>query len=230
MIHHYSRRHGNRAFTLIEMLVVMGIIAILSGIIFSAYAQVRESGRQITCTSNIRQLGIAFMEYIQDNDETYPKSGQHYGTPVCMGSPDGSWVLPEEINTSVAGTCTPAQLPVPNGALFPYVKSTKIFKCPSDKYAEDATLSYSMNSNLSAMLLVKIRAPAGCVLLVDESGSLNNGNFLAPPSDDTNGYPNYTDLPTTRHNGMAMFAYADGHVKSSRPPTIKTKSYDPATP
>lgn len=61
-----------RGFTLIELLVVIGIIAVLSAILFPVFAQVREKARAITCLSNERQIGLASIQYVQDNDETYP--------------------------------------------------------------------------------------------------------------------------------------------------------------
>jgi len=61
-----------QAFTLIELLVVIAIIAILAAILFPVFAKVREKARQTSCANNCRQLGLAVMQYIQDNDEAFP--------------------------------------------------------------------------------------------------------------------------------------------------------------
>src|SRR3989441_7838895 len=63
------RRTG---FTLIELLVVIAIIAILAAILFPVFARAREAARASSCLSNCKQLGLAFQQYLQDYDETYP--------------------------------------------------------------------------------------------------------------------------------------------------------------
>src|SRR5580700_7273559 len=70
-----EQRANKQAFTLIELLVVIAIIAILAAILFPVFAQVREKARQTSCLSNEKQLGLAFTQYIQDNDESYPVNG-----------------------------------------------------------------------------------------------------------------------------------------------------------
>ncbi|MCC6443423.1 MAG: prepilin-type N-terminal cleavage/methylation domain-containing protein [Armatimonadetes bacterium] len=69
MKHRRKLQHG---FTLIELLVVIAIIAILAAILFPVFAQAREKARAISCLSNVKQFGTAFMMYVQDYDQTFP--------------------------------------------------------------------------------------------------------------------------------------------------------------
>lgn len=64
-----------RGFTLIELLVVIAIIAILAAILFPVFASAREKARQTVCASNLRQLGLAYIQYVQDYDEVGPNVG-----------------------------------------------------------------------------------------------------------------------------------------------------------
>jgi len=69
MQNYRTRQVRRDAFTLIELLVVIAIIAILAAILFPVFAKVREKARQTACMSNMRQVGLAAMQYVQDNDE-----------------------------------------------------------------------------------------------------------------------------------------------------------------
>lgn len=64
--------YKRKGFTLIELLVVIAIIAILAAILFPVFARARSQARKTTCASNLKQLGLAFLMYAQDYDETFP--------------------------------------------------------------------------------------------------------------------------------------------------------------
>src|ERR1700689_2711378 len=67
-----SSQRLNGGFTLIELLVVIAIIAILAAILFPVFAQAREQARKTSCLSNVKQLNLGCLMYIQDYDETIP--------------------------------------------------------------------------------------------------------------------------------------------------------------
>ena len=67
-----AKRSAKKGFTLIELLVVIAIIAILAAILFPVFARARENARRASCSSNLKQMGLAVMQYTQDYDELMP--------------------------------------------------------------------------------------------------------------------------------------------------------------
>lgn len=65
----FSRERGSQGFTLIELLVVIAIIAILAAILFPVFSRARENARRTSCLSNVKQIGLGMMQYMQDYDE-----------------------------------------------------------------------------------------------------------------------------------------------------------------
>ncbi len=95
-----GRRTG---FTLIELLVVIAIIALLAAILFPVFARARENARRSACQSNMKQIGLGMIQYIQDYDERMPLN--HYDE----GALHLTW----------------------HSFIYPYVKNTQVYVCPS---------------------------------------------------------------------------------------------------
>src|SRR5262245_27676348 len=72
---HRSNCNARSGFTLIELLVVIAIIAFLAAILFPVFAQARSKARQISGTSNAKQVSLSILMYAQDFDEQFPRSG-----------------------------------------------------------------------------------------------------------------------------------------------------------
>ncbi len=101
-------KNTKSAFTLIELLVVIAIIAILAAILFPVFARARENARRSSCQSNLKQIGIGVMQYVQDYDEKYPQA-YWYKNDTNSG---GGYV---HVSAMIQ----------------PYLKSEQIWKCPS---------------------------------------------------------------------------------------------------
>jgi prepilin-type N-terminal cleavage/methylation domain-containing protein/prepilin-type processing-associated H-X9-DG protein len=112
--------HRSNAFTLVELLVVIAIIAILAAILFPVFGRARENARRTSCQSNLKQVGIGLLQYIQDYDEKMPFSFYGGGGGDKTTRTRYKWM----------------------DAIFPYVKSEQIFICPSEP---NAAYKYSGN-------------------------------------------------------------------------------------
>src|SRR3569833_1763962 len=108
-----SRDGRKPGFKLIELLDVIAIIAILAAILFPVFARAREAARKTACISNVRQLGMSMMQYVQDYDESFPPR---------MPNPAAGASFPCKACRTIDWR--------PNA--MPNIKNTAVFRCPSD--------------------------------------------------------------------------------------------------
>lgn len=234
MLHRSSRTH---AFTLIELLVVIAIIAVIAAILFPVFATAREKGRQITCTSNIRQLGMAILLYTEDYDDTMPGSyNGDFGVDPGKNKV-GGWMYYSEFvdNNPNAKVFDPTL-----GSIYPYVKNTRVYICPSDSGGETTGNSYALNSCVcnppenqttffaTGKPLAKLTNASAIMLLSEEddpaAGHSTNDAYLSLNFGDGG------DTLATRHSGGINVAFADSHIKWYRNESIHPAGFQTGIP
>jgi prepilin-type N-terminal cleavage/methylation domain-containing protein/prepilin-type processing-associated H-X9-DG protein len=194
-------RKREQGFTLIELLVVIAIIAILAAILFPVFAQARENARKASCLSNMHQIDLANLQYIQDYDEKFPLN--RFEWPIVPYT----W----------------------REAVQPYIRNLDVFKDPSNPDARVDTScwgspivpkSYAYNGALlnldgsnGSLALAKIQQPGDALLMADMSrnGCPDAGNWCFGCAITV---CNCLDF---RHRCGNNWAYFDGHVKWQRP-------------
>ena len=199
-------------FTLIELLVVIAIIAILAAILFPVFARAREKARQTSCLSNVKQMVLGIVMYVQDYDGKFPRGDSvGWGDFAYPAYPHGGYV----------------------DAIYPYVKNAQIFICPSDglqdclsaanvggahRFGSDYLaglypsqgLSYGYNYFPSSnnWTEAQIAAPAETCMLVETIQRpylYNTGNVLNPT--------HARMVGGCRHNEGMNIGLFDGHAK-----------------
>jgi len=208
-IHSFQVRKGNPgpprpAFTLIELLVVIAIIALLAAILFPVFESARDKARQTTCLSNMKQLGIAFLTYTQDYDESC--------VPLYSGGASNAYW---------------------DANLAPYLQNLDVLACPNDSYRTykpDLPRSYAYVTNnghgigsAGNGLLTKVPSPSTTFAFAEEPGGLaeqpgQNGGGAFESNAPGDGSPCtlltcQDSLSPPYHAGGWNYLFVDGHAK-----------------
>lgn len=158
-------KNRGRAFTLIELLVVIAIIAILAAMLLPALASAKQRAWTTTCSSNLRQIGIAMRMFADDNNEQYPESGGD----IYWGAVDGATHLPSWMEQA-----------------FPNLGNTNVYNCPGNIQLPvnmRGPFNY-FNGDRAAFVLANADAPVKSTRILYPSAYVLSG--------DTCGIPNQT--------------------------------------
>ncbi|HEY1791237.1 MAG TPA: prepilin-type N-terminal cleavage/methylation domain-containing protein [Verrucomicrobiae bacterium] len=227
-----QNRARPRAFTLIELLVVIAIIAILAAILLPVLSRARQRADRAYCLNNLRQLGMGWIMYSDDNNEIIPvnadTSDQTINSWVKGVMSWDSILAPNSDNYNTTNLY--------NSQLGPYCgHSVGIYKCPGDTKtgakgmrvrsvsmnaymhgtSANSTVQSDMGTNYVYTKLTAMIAPGPSDLWVflDEQGdSINDGFFLIEMGQTAN----WIDRPANYHGRTGAFAFADGHAESRR--------------
>jgi len=210
------------AFTLLEIIVVVAIIAILAALLLPALTSAKAKSKQVGCANNLKQLALGFQMYAADNDGRLPDN-------IPVGKGKGSWIG----GSMKVATEATNQIYIRQGKLFPYGNNASIYHCPADQSVSGRTLrvrSYSMNGWMGSRFMETNSRPSGFrtfmrenelavarpaslwVLLDEHEASIDDGWFLVTMDDSQP----FASSPATRHQHGYGLNFADGHVESKK--------------
>jgi len=212
------------AFTLVELLIVIGIIALLIGILLPVLGRARETAKRVTCLSNLRQMVIAANAYAVDHNGAYPIA--YYWASDESACYSYAWDL-----TTIFRPGQPNEV-VP-GLLWGYGGTTKIQQCPSFEgqanWLTDPYTGYNYNTSfighgqfeaiVAPAKVTQIRNPSKTAIFGDGQYRAGANKFMrAPwpnPGDETFA-GRWAGTQGFRHLGMTNVAFCDGHAESLR--------------
>lgn len=224
---------SQRGFTLIELLVVIAIISLLASILFPVFARARENARRSSCMSNLKQMGLATMQYVQDWDEYYLRQRIRFHTPAFPSALYPKYASSHSITSDYPSGSTQVYW---QGILNLYVKNLAIFDCPSKPTNTINALNqnYGINPLLVAgsetgqsVHSATVTTPALIYLIGDNGGYSFTPNPSVMATDNTRYLPGVgyarpwdgchasvlKDCQSGRHFAGVNVLFADGHVK-----------------
>lgn len=227
-------------FTLIELLVVIAIIAILAAILFPVFAQAREKARQTSCISNLKQLGTSIQMYIQDYDETYPVGSPDNWWYDIWGITTQPYIKNVQIFKCPSDSTQGISDEWWAGPKISYA-CNGLIKWVNGANRVIGVMGLNQTSWLSDTVvpMSKVGRPSDTILL-SEKHDADNRMWFGPrsmfysdskwndawgcgaiPTGTKNPNNAYPDGPngcvSDKHNGVAGFAFCDGHVKAMKP-------------
>jgi prepilin-type N-terminal cleavage/methylation domain-containing protein/prepilin-type processing-associated H-X9-DG protein len=127
-------------FTLVEVLIVLGVIALLAALLLPVFSRVREAGRRTVCLSNLKQLGLAVALYQGDNNDHFPRGGDptDINTDAWHYAANGRFAAEAD------------ELPPLTLVLHPYLKSSEVWRCPADIGFDFNESGYALNARPSS--------------------------------------------------------------------------------
>jgi prepilin-type N-terminal cleavage/methylation domain-containing protein len=214
--------NARRAFTLIEMLVVMAIIAILAAMLLPVLASAKEKARAIYCRNNLRQWGVALHVYTTDHDDYVPPEGDM----IPVGFETIGWYvqLPEQIRLA-----SYFAMPWRTNAQVDLGRS--IWICPSNTNRSNGfnLFHYCENGGLAIATPVIATPMVGAVGPPSKLSSFNNISALVFMFDNKTEYP-YGQAPaayTTLHTRAWQCVFLDGHADRFRQTNDPSVAWNP---